>query len=124
MNINSGRYQYEVSIKDGRELCKLLKNKFKQYEEENLLQCSLLNTKPTVKGIRFEVFLLGYSPNYTSNGTGITNEKWTEITKEISNILKSYLGNIDNNIYIDAWSADKKFGLNFETYIQFSEMII
>lgn len=112
-------YDYELPARECREMLQEAKAILKPFD--TLLQCKLVDSKPTKYGCRVNLFLLGYRPGYCGEATrGLTVEQWQEATDKLRVHLVASLP--DAMIYIDPWSSEKKFQARFETYVLFPEL--
>lgn len=112
-------YQYKTTTADFTRLKTELKTISTQFGFR--LQCDLVDTKPVKYGSRLDCFLLGYAPGYVGGLRGITREEWEKITTELCARLKQSLGD-DVSVYVEPWTAERKFQARFETYVMFAEL--
>lgn len=121
-------YEYVLSIEQVNALFDELKALIKPGNSKGL-QCAGLWKKATTKGIRLNVFCLGFRVglcgDHPDNARGVTAEYWTEICEGIQNILQKFLGE-DAKIYAEPYVENEpamghhKFQARFETYIMYS----
>ena len=70
-----------------------------------------------MKGIRLNLFLLGYKFGYCGDpDEGISRKDWQQITKKVQEIYFKYLGK-DARIYAEKYTVEDKFQARHETYI-------
>lgn len=112
-------YQYKTTTAEFRGLKQGLKIIASQFGDN--LQCDLVDSKPVTYGARLNCFLLGYKPGYTGGNTGVTCDQWGKVTTELCARLKQSLGD-DVLVYVEPWTAERKFQARFETYVMFSEL--
>jgi hypothetical protein len=74
------------------------------------------------RGMKMNIFLLGYEPGATGDGTGCTAEEWNELTGKTQAMVHDMLGP-DARMYIDPHRSKDKFQARIETYIAFREML-
>lgn len=110
-------YQYELSVGKGRSLIEEIKKICAPFR--NKLQCVLIEKKLLSRGVRIDVFLLGFCPGFCGDDMGVTKEEWDNITSLISKELEILP---DVPLYVEDWSNERKFQLRLETYILFSEL--
>lgn len=116
-------YEYVVSIEDGKKLYDELKALLKP--QEQACQCAGVNRKALSRGVRLEVFVLGYTPGLcgpNDDRTGLQKAQWQTLCKDVQNILFKYLGK-DARIYADRYSKKDKFQARIEAYIAYSELL-
>lgn len=112
-------YQYQTTTAEFRKLKQDAKTIAEQFG--NNLQCAGVDSKPVTYGARLDIFLLGYKPGHTGTTTGVTRAQWEKVTTELCDRLKQSLGE-DIAVYIEPWTAERKFQARFETYIMFEEL--
>jgi hypothetical protein len=112
-------YQYKLPVKTVKELTLGLRSVIKY--RPKLLQCGRVDSKPVTYGVRLDIFLLGYAPGLCGNTAfGATKEEWNLLTASIQDRLDLALG--EAPMYVESWSAYRKFQARFETYIKFDEL--
>lgn len=117
-------YEYKVPatkcqklLKELSDFLKPLENRFFQYAGAWYSPCKY--------GIRFNLFLMGYSkglcgPN--DKRAGVTPTNWKKTCNFVQNKLFKYLGK-DARMYHEPYSTTDKFQARFETYIAYSELL-
>ena len=114
-------YQYILPIAETKKLLEELKTAIKPFDKPKL-QMGGAYKKGLSRGIRLNIFLLGYYPGACGNlNEGITKEDWETVTKNVYDILVKYLP--DACPYIEDWRTERKFQFRFETYIAFQELL-
>lgn len=108
-------YEYAIDMAKFNDGYQTIAEYFKTLEPE--FQCALVRKKPITYGVRFDVFLLGYSVGLTGDDTGTTQAKWESVVKKVQIMLNKLLGS-DVKMYIEPFNTKRKFQVRFETYIQ------
>ena len=115
-----GRYQYELPAETAGQMVVELKRKMK--ELDGVLQCSIVSVRTLARGIRLNVFLLGYD-NVDAAGMslpGIGEGEWEDAVGEVLGIIRSRLPDIIP--YIEDWSTESKFQARWAGYIKYKEL--
>jgi len=113
-------YEYVVPLTAAEALVKELRSGLKDAEGKGF-QCSLVSRKGLTRGIKLEIFLLGYRPNLCGDPTGVSPALYGETVRLVQRTLNKCLG-MDARMYAEPYSNDRKFQARFETYIMFEEM--
>jgi hypothetical protein len=85
------------------------------------LQQASIHKKAISKGIRYEVFLLGFSTE-SRPPRGVTKKQWNEAVAKTQKLLKDTLGK-DAKMYIDPFTTERKFQARFSAYIMYREFL-
>lgn len=93
-----------------------------RYNSSAKFQVLMIRKKPVTMGIRFTLFLLGYTVGATGDTTGCSKKDWYALTKMVQKELKSALGK-DAKMYVEPFSKANKFQARFETYIAYKELM-
>lgn len=114
-------YEYILPVKQAKALYDELNDYLKLKIN---YQCAGISRKNITKGIRFNLFLLGYTEGLCGRGSkvNVTEIDWLETCKHIQMILIKYLGK-DATIYADRYCTTDKFQCRFETYIAYKELL-
>lgn len=112
-------YEYVLPIRGANTLVKELRDALKD-AERNGFQCSMAKTKAVSRGIKLELFLLGYRPGLCGTPEGVSKALYGETVRAVQRALTSHLG-LDARVYADPYSQDDKFQMRFETYVMYDE---
>lgn len=104
-------YEYKVPATKCQKLLKELNDFLKPLS--NNYQYASAWYSPCKYGIRFNLFLMGYS---------VTSSNWKKTCDHIQKVLFKYLGK-DARMYRERYSTTDKFIARFETYIAYSELL-
>lgn len=115
-------YLFSLPIADLEKWIKDMKSALKSIEAANEVQHTLLNVKTTSKGKRVTVWALGFRPGYCGDSRGVTKEQWDALCAELTaNIVLVFPG---AKPYKEPWKKNRKFQYNFETYVQYAELVV
>ncbi len=79
-----------------------------------------VDRKPVSKGIRLDVWALGFKTGYLGDGRGVTEAEWNDIHGKFDEILARDLGQ-KVNMYFEKYNPKRKFQFSFTTYIMYKE---
>lgn len=113
-------YKHALPLAKGQELIAELKKAAAPFVRK--LQCDGVRTKPVTRGVRLDIFLLGYRPGLCGEGSevGMEKKEWDDLIESFRVLIKEALG-VD--IDADPWRKNQKFRLMFHTYIAYEEML-
>jgi hypothetical protein len=114
-------YEYIVPIKRFAKHFDKINKTLKQIKEDETFQCAGIWKKSISKGVKLNIFMLGYTIGLCGDNSGVTKKQWDETTNEIQKQLTSLLGE-DAKMYIEPYCDNKKFQARFQAYIMYKEM--
>jgi hypothetical protein len=114
-------YEYILPCAIAERKYKAIRDFLKEHGEEKF-QCSYASKKGLSRGMKFNLFLLGYSPALCGPDKRCTREEWEQAVVKTQEMVHDMLGP-DARMYIDSFDPNKKFQARFETYIAYEEMI-
>ena len=115
-------YEYILPLRKCTELYYELSMLLRPYNK--ICQCAFVSKKSISRGIRLNLFVLGYVAGLCGpkdSRTGINKKEWESLCKKVQDIFFKYLGK-DARIYMEDFVEKDKFQMRFETYIAYTEM--
>lgn len=90
---------------------------------ERKLQCAGISKKAVSKGVRLDLFVLGYKPGLCGDpNEGVTRKEWQTICRELQDLFWKHLAK-DANLYSEQYAAEDKFQSRLNTYVAFKELL-
>lgn len=114
-------YEYVVSIKRFKKHFDKINKVFENIKEGETFQHAGIWKKSISKGIKLDIFMLGYAIGSCGNNSGVTEKQWNETINKIQKQITYLLGE-DAQMYVEPYCDNKKFQARFQTYIMYTEM--